>query len=114
MHKVKVRMKQNMKQRNFKNLNSDTFLLDIERYLSNRNVDHKFSNFFTVFMTAVNKHAPVKNVSKKQFKLSMKPWITPAIPKSMKKNNTCIIIILLKVIQSQEGTITYILILLIT
>ena len=64
------------------------FLQDLETSISysnhNRNVN-SFSNFFSIFTSTVNKHAPIQNVSRKEFKLSTKPWITPAILKSIKR-----------------------------
>ena len=89
LHKIKSAKKRNMKKRNFKNFNNDMFLQDLETSISdsnhNRNVNNSFSNFFSIFASTVNKHAPIQNVSRKEFKLSTKPSITPAILKSIKR-----------------------------
>ena len=65
------------------------FLQDLETSISdsnhNRNVSNSFSNLFSIFTSTVNKHVPIQNVSRKEFKLSTKPWITPAILKSIKR-----------------------------
>jgi len=47
---------------------------------ANKNdVNHSFSNFFAKITELLDKHAPLKKVSQKQFKQKLKPWITDRI-----------------------------------
>ena len=50
-------------------------------------IDRTFSNFFNTLNKLVNKHAPLKPVSKRQAHRFMKPWITKGLRKSIKIKN---------------------------
>lgn len=43
--------------------------------------------FFTKSNEIINKHLPLKKLSKKEAKLLAKPWITPALRNSMKRRD---------------------------
>ena len=42
-----------------------------------------FSTFYEKISTVIDKHIPVKQLSKRECKLISKPWITPALRKSV-------------------------------
>ena len=50
-------------------------------------IDRTFSNFFNTLNKLVNKHAPLKPVSKGQAHCFIKPWITKGLRKSIKIKN---------------------------
>ena len=43
---------------------------------------------FTGALKAVDRHAPIKKLSRKELKLDSKPWIPPVIVKLIKYRNT--------------------------
>ena len=51
------------------------------------NVDKLFSVFYNKLSKTINKHAPLKPISKRQKKVLAKPWITKGIRKSIKVKN---------------------------
>lgn len=63
--------------------------LDWEDVLSNSNDPNLlFQSFFYKTFQIIDKHIPMKKVSKKELRFKSKPWITPGIQKSIKiKNN---------------------------
>ena len=69
--------------------------------ISPQKMDSDFS--FNKFMETVNlnldKHMPWKKMSKKDFKLEAKPWITPGILASIKRRD----LLLQKYINAPEG-----------
>ena len=82
---IQVRETKNFNEENFLNdlnfLNLQTEKQHIDFYLhSNCTFDYLNKNF----QTALNKHAPIKVLSKKETKLRLKPWLTKGILTSMK------------------------------
>ena len=59
-----------------------------DQCLSHTNVDKSFSYFYNRLNSCVNKHAPMKLVSKRKLKQFVKPWITKGIraPLKLKTN----------------------------
>ena len=51
------------------------------------NIDIAFSKIYNKLNKLVNKHAPLKPLSKRKFKQSLKPWITKGLLKSFKIKN---------------------------
>ena len=51
------------------------------------NIDIAFSKIYNKLNKLVNKHAPLKPLSKRKFKQSLKPWITKGLLKSIKIKN---------------------------
>ena len=51
------------------------------------NVDELFSTFYRNFNKIVNKHAPIKTLSRRRIKQFSKPWITKGIRTSIKEKN---------------------------
>ena len=51
------------------------------------NIDIAFSKIYNKLNKLVNKHAPLKSLSKRKFKQFSKPWITQGLLKSIKIKN---------------------------
>ena len=47
--------------------------------ITNNNFDEIFNEYTCIVLQIIDKHAPVKNFSRKQKKLLKKPWITKTI-----------------------------------
>ena len=47
-----------------------------------------FDSFHSKLSEVIDKHAPIKKLTKKEIKFSLKPWITPGIKKSIEMKNT--------------------------
>ena len=78
--------KHNIYKRFTKNIDRENLILDFlsinwpECLEANTNdVNHSFSNLFAKITELLDKHAPLKKVSQKQFKQKLKPWITDRI-----------------------------------
>lgn len=84
-----------IKIRNFSNFSTDSFINDLNQINWNKivsdgkdNIDKVFSTFYNRFNTIVNRHAPIKPLSRRQVKRFSKPWITPGIRSSIKIKNS--------------------------
>ena len=53
-----------------------------------RDIDREFSCFYRKLNKLIDKHAPMKTISKRKNKQFSKPWITRGIKKSIKVKNT--------------------------
>ena len=51
--------------------------------LQNNNIDASFQNVFNSMNNILDKHAPFKRITKYKLKFRTKPWITPALQKSI-------------------------------
>ena len=77
-----------------KNFNLENFLIDLEEALSPRNfntgstVHNDFDEFIHIFQTIINKHAPLRRLSRREKQLQAKPWITRGVLTSIKNKNT--------------------------
>ena len=74
-----------------KNFNLEDFPIDMKRNLSkidfdspNSNINNNVCNLITTFKTALNKHVPLRTMTRKEKRLSEKPWITKGILVSIK------------------------------
>ena len=80
--------------RDYSKLNERRFIDEIDQTdwdqaLSHTtNIDDMFDTFHTRVEEIVNKHVPVRKLSKKEIKLKDKPWITQAIQISIRKKNS--------------------------
>ena len=76
------------RKRDFTSFDKDGFLEDLQQvdWMLNNNFDVNTccSNFLLKFGSIVDKHVPLKIVSKQQYQLHHKPWITKGILKSIK------------------------------
>ena len=79
--------------RSLKNFNSENFVIDLQNKLSTigaeveTNVNQDVANLTTMFNSVLDKHAPKRLMSRKEKRLSDKPWITRGILKSIKTKN---------------------------
>ena len=79
-----------------KNFNSDLFLLDTDKIISNLesnlyrdnwDPEDAMNSLLNAFTALINSHLPLKAQSKKASKLATKPWITKGILNSIKTKN---------------------------
>ena len=89
LHNIKTKFRQSMKQ--FK---LEDFLLELRNDLSNLNlkpdksdVNQDVINLTTVFNSVLDRHAPMRQMSRKEKRLTDKPWITKGILISIKTKN---------------------------
>ena len=82
-------IKINKKVRCFSAFSKDQFLKELSNidFTSTGNVDQMFSSFFKNLNKIVNKHAPLKRLSKRKQRQMSKPWITQGIRSSIKVKN---------------------------
>ena len=79
--------------RSLKNFDSENFVIDLQNKLSTigaevkTNVNQDVANLTTMFNSVLDKHAPKRLMSRKEKRLSDKPWITRGILKSIKTKN---------------------------
>jgi hypothetical protein len=66
---------------------NDFKLIDWELTLINNNPESMFDTFYTKNSGLVDKHIPIKQVSKRELNIQTKPWITPAIKASIQVKN---------------------------
>ena len=82
--------KTKMSQRDFVNFDPNRFRDDISIqnwHNDSNNVDVLFNDFYWKLDACVNKHAPLKTLTRKQLQLKAKPWITPMISKLISRRN---------------------------
>ena len=77
-----------------KNFNLENFLVDMKKNLlkidfdsPNSNINIDVRNLTTTFKTVLNKHVPLRTMTRKEKRLSEKPWITKGILVSIKMKN---------------------------
>ena len=83
------------KRRDFSGFSVNSFNSELSEELLNQNnfddqfvVDIAFSNFYNTLSVLVEKHAPMKTLSKRKLKQFSKPWITIGLKKSIKVKNS--------------------------
>ena len=79
--------------RDYSNFSQDAFNTELLKInLETRSsLDKSFSCFYNKLNKLVNKHAPLKNISRKKAKQLTKPWISRSIRKSIKIKNALFI-----------------------
>ena len=83
----------NIVKRDFRNFDESKFVDDVKEINFNSfdspssNLDAKYDCFQNCILNAIQKHAPLKPLSKKQRKQRRKPWITNGILKSISIKN---------------------------
>ena len=91
VRKRKITLKNNIiYKRSYENFNEESFLDDLS--IQNWNNDlgdtnEKFNDFIWRLEQCTNRHVPLKRITKREFKLKSKPWITPTIQKKIKIRN---------------------------
>ena len=83
-----------LKKRDFRTFNHDNFEHDISNIdfstntaMTDCELEVKYKTFQDSILQIINKHAPLKMLSRKQVKQQLKPWVTPGILKSISKKN---------------------------
>ena len=78
--------KKKKKNRNYKKINRDKFELDLEHInwvealkVNDKNVDSSLGNVLQRINSLLEKHAPLKQITKKEIKTKSKPCITTCI-----------------------------------
>ena len=78
--------KKKKKNRNYKKINRDKFELDLEHInwvealkVNDKNVDFSLGNVLQRINSLLEKHAPLKQITKKEIKTKSKPCITTCI-----------------------------------
>ena len=74
--------------RDYKNFDMESFKIDLQGIdwtfaTQNNDVNLGFEAFLRLFNTTLDKHAPIKEFTKKEEKDKLKPWVTKGIKKSM-------------------------------
>ena len=84
----------NIFEQNWSKFNREEFILDYFEIdwphilkLQNNDTNTSFQNFFDSMSKIIDKHAPLKKLSKYKLKFQTKPWITTALQKSISIKN---------------------------
>lgn len=88
--RIKIENNTNMYKRDYKNLNEESFLDDIsiQQWDNNSNDPNEmFNDFLWRLESSVNRHAPLRKLSKKEYKLKSKPWISVFIQRKIRHRN---------------------------
>ena len=87
--------KHNLFKRNTKNLNVNNLLNDLNQYnwdndlkFNDNDVNFSFNKFYDYTMTCIDKHAPLRKLTNKEFKQRYKPWISTGILNSIKRKHS--------------------------
>ena len=80
--------------RSMKNFDIKNFLVDLHKHVQNINVSNpntsvnsNATSLSSVFELALNKHAPLRPMSRREKRLTQKPWVSKGILKSIKTKN---------------------------
>ena len=78
-----------IQKRDFRKFNSQKFIVDIKHMdlpqilKQHTNTTQSYDVFHDLFIKGINKHAPMKTLTKKEIKIQQKPWISNGILKSI-------------------------------
>ena len=84
--KEKTKIKKKVKLRDFSRFSAECFHAELSSVIWNA-PDNLFSSFYNKFNKIVNKHAPLKALSKRKVKQLCKPWITKGLRVSIRIKN---------------------------
>ena len=80
------------KKRYWKDINKNAFITDLNIKLNNfiphnlnNDVNSSFDKFQNIFLEILNNHAPLREISNREYRLSLHPWINKSLLKSIKK-----------------------------
>ena len=80
--------------RNYKEINKEKFEQDLEHInwvealkVNDKNVGTSLGNFLQIINSLLEKHAPLKQITKKEIKTKTKPWITTGILTLIRNKN---------------------------
>ena len=93
-NEILVKKKKIIYGRDYKNMNNDALLLDLNRLNWENiiksyegNTEYSFQNFFNAVENLLDVYAPYKQFSQRELKLREKPWITKGILKAIQNKN---------------------------
>ena len=78
-----------------RNFIAEDFLVNLQQnfnkkqlnFSQSKRINQQFTDFTDIFQNTMIKHAPFRTLTRKEVKLRKKPWITPALLKSIKTKN---------------------------
>ena len=79
--------------RDYSNFKLDSYIYDLrksnieEKLNLVQGADEQYNTFHEILISNIQKHAPLKPVSRKMYKQKLKPWITKGILKSISIKN---------------------------
>ena len=86
--------KHNIYKRNIKNLNVTNLINDLNKFkwdsdlkLNDNNVNYSFDIFYDHVNETIDKHAPLRKITNREFKQKFKPWISIGILNSIKRKH---------------------------
>ena len=78
-------------ERDFKHFSEEKYMQSLSKTLKtiefSDNVNDSFNSFHKCLINTLDKHAPLKNITRKEAKLKLKPWLTTGILKSIQIKN---------------------------
>ena len=79
----------NAKVRDYSNFNTNKFMADLckvdwNNICHSADVNKSFSRFYKNINRLINKHAPLKELSRRRLKLLAKPWLTKGLRRSIR------------------------------
>ena len=87
--------KHNLYKRSTKNLNREALNKDLNNInwdsqlkLNDNDISNSFDKFYDQVNTCIDKHAPHRKLTNKEFKLRFKPWISSGIINSIKRKHS--------------------------
>ena len=84
--KRKVRDYKDFNEQEYK---ADLAKIDISKVICSNNINTICNDYHQKFLNVINKHAPYKEITRKDMKWRSKPWITRGIQKSIKEKASC-------------------------
>lgn len=90
---ISAKKKRKFRKRNMKQFDKDSYISDLQNIpfmdmiSEDDDVNTAYEKFHKHFVETIDRHAPYRTLSKKESKLSLKPWITTGIQKSISKKN---------------------------
>ena len=94
LNHVNKKKERDQMKRDKKNFNADKFNADLMdndfllKLLNGSNTDDSSNIFLTKFRSVLDKHAPMRKLSKREVKLKHNPWLTTGLLKSIQKKRT--------------------------
>lgn len=71
----------------FLDLLFDVQAIGWENVFKENDINQSYDSFYSIITTTIDRHAPLKKLSKKEAKFQSKPWISQGIQKSFKTKN---------------------------
>lgn len=90
---INVKSKEKVFHRDFSKLNEESLLNDFrsidwnDTFSECNNINEIFDSFYTETMRIINHHVPMKQLSRKEVRFKLKPWLTPGLIRSIQTKN---------------------------